>query len=40
VQGATWAGVSTIVDMASDATRAALAPYAALVAASDLGDPG
>jgi adenine phosphoribosyltransferase len=37
-QGATWAGVATVVDQAGDATRAALAPYASLLSFADLGD--
>ena len=39
-QGGAWAGVSTVVDMAGDETKDALAPYASLLAFADLGDPG
>lgn len=38
-QGAVWAGVSTVVDQSDDATRTDLAPYNALLAYADLGDP-
>jgi adenine phosphoribosyltransferase len=38
-QGGVWAGVSTVVDMAGDETRQALAPYAALLRYDELGEP-